>query len=129
MKFCPYCGAHLQDSAAPFCSECGQKLQTLNESDKVDRKEKKRLPFFRKRKRTKPAENLAKAEPEPSTDDSSVESEDADRNYDGYYEDILPTDLGRKREPVDRSLVIKILLLCAGVFLIISACVVALYLL
>ena len=86
-------------------------------------------PFLHAKKQKQQASDPVVSEQEPAPPDEALLDAEADRNYDGYYDDILPTDLGKKREPVDRSLVIKILLLCAGVFLIISACVVALYLL
>ena len=129
MKYCPYCGAPLQDSAASFCSECGQKLVPVQEEGCSEQKKKRFPPFLRAKKQKQQASDPVVSEQEPAPPDDALLDAEADRNYDGYYDDILPTDLGKKREPVDRSLVIKILLLCAGVFLIISACVVALYLL
>lgn len=129
MKYCPYCGAPLQDSAASFCSECGQKLVPVQEEGCSEQKKKRFPPFLRAKEQKQQASDPVVSEQEPAPPDEALLDAEADRNYDGYYDDILPTDLGKKREPVDRSLVIKILLLCAGVFLIISACVVALYLL
>lgn len=129
MKYCPYCGAPLQDSASSFCSECGQKLVPVQEEGCSEQKKKRFPPILRAKKRKQQASDPVVSEQEPAPPDDALLDAEADRNYDGYYDDILPTDLGKKREPVDRSLVIKILLLCAGVFLIISACVVALYLL
>jgi DNA-directed RNA polymerase subunit M/transcription elongation factor TFIIS len=34
MKYCPYCGAVLADSAASFCSECGKVLPSVSKSSK-----------------------------------------------------------------------------------------------
>lgn len=129
MKFCPYCGAPLQDPAASFCSECGKKFVPVQNEEAPEQKPKRRLfrsfPQKRKQKPKKGAVGERGAAPV----DGPLSDEEADCNYDGYYEDVLPADLGKKREPVDRTLVIKILVLGAAVFLIISGCVAALYLL
>ena len=84
-------------------------------------------PFVKKRKQ-QPEKGVV-GKPESAPVDGSLPDEEADRHYDGYYDDVLPADLGKKREPVDRALVVKILVLGAVVFLIISGCVAALYLL
>lgn len=31
MKYCPYCGAAIADSAASFCAECGKTLPIVTE--------------------------------------------------------------------------------------------------
>ena len=49
--------------------------------------------------------------------------------YDGYYDDVLPTDLNREREGFDMELVKKIGIIAGAVLLIIVLCIVALYLL
>ncbi|WP_353963955.1 hypothetical protein [Ruthenibacterium intestinale] len=119
----------MQDSAASFCSECGQKLVPVQEESCSEQKKKRFPPIFRAKNQKQQATDPVVSEREPAPPDESLLDAESDRNYDGYYDDILPTDLGKKREPVDRLLVIKVLLLCTAFFLIISACVVALYLL
>ena len=49
--------------------------------------------------------------------------------YDGYYDDILPPDLDREKEGLDKELIKKVVLVGIGVFVIISMCVALLYVL
>ena len=64
----------------------------------------------------KPAQPLAETKPE-------------DDGYDGYYDDVQPPDLDRTREGVDKELIKKIVILGVSVLLIISLCVVMMYVL
>lgn len=132
MKFCPYCGADLLDSTVVFCAHCGKKLpphevgitEPLTEEKRPEdipkpkaeppRKEKKHKK--KKKKQTKKAEK-------------SVEEVPADDGYDGYYDDVLPPDLDRAKEGMDKELVKKIVVLGIGVVLIIGLCVVMMYVL
>ena len=52
-----------------------------------------------------------------------------DDGYDGYYDDVLPPDIDRTREGIDKELVKKIVILGVSVLLIISLCVVMMYML
>ena len=56
---------------------------------------------------------------------SEVEALDCD----GYYEDVQPIDADRQREGVDTRLILRVVLLVAGVALVIGGCVAALFLL
>lgn len=47
--------------------------------------------------------------------------------YDGYYDDVLPPDLDREKEGLDKELIKKVVLVGIGVFVIISMCVALLY--
>ena len=131
MKFCPYCGADLLDSNVLFCSHCGKKLppheagitESLTEQMRPEpapsqketpRKEKQ----TKKKKKSSPKKSTAPAEV-PSTDDG----------YDGYYDDVLPPDLDREREGLDKELIRKIVTLGIGVVFIIALCVVMMYVL
>ena len=48
-------------------------------------------------------------------------------DYDGYYEDVQPIDADRQREGVDTRLILRVVLLVAGVALVIGGCVAALF--
>ena len=100
MKFCPFCGASVLDDTVSFCSECGKSLS-------------KKKPKNSNLDPPKPSEEEAKAED----------------GYDGYYDDIVPTDTGKPREGVDWVLMKKIGLIGAAVVVIICLCIAAMYLL
>ena len=130
MKFCPYCGADLVDSKVLFCAECGAKLppheagrtEPLKEDMRPASQEPKEMTYKDKKKtRNKPA---AQKHPAQHIDESPQ-----DDGYDGYYDDVQPPDLDRTREGVDKELVKKIVILGVSVLLIISLCVVMMYLL
>ena len=130
MKFCPYCGADLLDSNVLFCSHCGKKLppheagitEPLTEEKRPEpappQKETPRKEKRTKKKKSSPKKSTAPAET-PSTDDG----------YDGYYDDVLPPDLDREREGLDKELIRKIVALGIGVVFIIALCVVMMYVL
>lgn len=101
MNFCPYCGAEIISDSASFCSECGKVF------------------YNHKRKTIKEnsdAGKIAKEEPDP------------DFGYDGYYDDIIPSDNVAERQQLDKTTVKNIILICIGVFFIITLCVIAMYL-
>ena len=52
-----------------------------------------------------------------------------DFGYDGYYDDIVPSDIDREREGIDKELVKRIAVIAGAVLIIISLCIAALYLL
>ena len=58
-----------------------------------------------------------------------VEETPVDDGYDGYYDDVLPPDLDREREGLDKELIKKIVALGVGVVFIIAMCVVMMYVL
>lgn len=58
-----------------------------------------------------------------------VVGEAVDDGYDGYYNDVLPPDLDREKEGLDKELIKKIAILGVAVMLIISLCVVMMYVL
>lgn len=131
MKFCPYCGADLLDSNVIFCSHCGKKLppheagltepltEDIRPVSQVPKKETYKGKKKKERKKQAPkklVQPLAETRPE-------------DDGYDGYYDDVQPPDLDRTREGVDKELVKKIVILGVSVLLIISLCVVMMYLL
>ena len=124
MKFCPYCGAELMNSEVSFCVECGKKITPevsasgANPGGKgsaVPKKEKK------KSKKDKPRAKRAAPIPE-------IVGEPVD-DYDGYYNDVLPPDLDRVKEGMDKELIKKIVALAAVVLVIIGLCVLMMYML
>ena len=132
MKYCPYCGADLLDSNVLFCSCCGKKLppheagltEPLTEDMRpVSQEVKSKTYKNKKKKEKKPAPMSSKVQgsvnAQPPTDDG----------YDGYYDDVLPPDIDRERDGVDKELVKKIVILGICVVLIISLCVVMMYVL
>lgn len=52
-----------------------------------------------------------------------------DDGYDGYYDDVLPPDMDREKEGLDKELIKKVALVGIAVFAIISMCVALLYVL
>lgn len=131
MKYCPNCGAAFSDGTASFCSECGKQLavndavgehvadtdKTLNATGKKKKKTKKDKPV--KQKKSKKEKKALK----------EVIDEPVDDGYDGYYNDVLPPDLDRVKEGLDKELVKKVVAVAVGVVFIISMCVVMLYVL
>ena len=119
MKYCPYCGADLLGGTVSFCSECGKSIKCR----KTKAKSEKKPPAERKKKtKTKVPKDITE-ESEP------VEtSEVADDGYDGYYDDILPTDDSVERQGLDKQTVKNLIIIIVGVIVAISICVVAMYL-
>lgn len=136
MKYCPYCGADLLKEDAAFCVECGKQLlvspEATPENDQsakkagpaaskiakdTDKKSKEKVP--KKGKRKKKAEA-----PIPE-----IMGEPVDDGYDGYYNDVLPPDLDRVKEGLDKELIKKIVVLGIAVICIIGICVAMMYLL
>lgn len=135
MKFCPYCGADLLKEDAAFCTECGKKLSAAEEAnspvheadgqhDAKPSKRKVSKKDFQKRKKSKQEKKKAQEPPLPE-----IEGEPVEDGYDGYYDDILPPDLDREKEGLDKALIKKIITLTVAVILIIGLCVVMMYVL
>lgn len=130
MKFCPYCGADLLDSKVLFCSNCGKKLppheagitEPLTEEmrPEPEKTPKADAPSKKKEQRKK------KIKKKPTTVEEEVPVDDG---YDGYYDDVLPPDLDRVKEGLDKELIKKIVALGVGVIFIIALCVVMMYVL
>lgn len=155
MKYCPYCGAELVDGAASFCAECGKSLpsaasskvtdDTVSEStiktersqsepsmpDETEEKQpakKKKQKQKKKSARAKGKDRKVKKPKEPLPE-TEAEEQHEDPDYDGYYDDILPPDLDRQREGLDKKLIQRVAVITGVVAVIIGLCVAALYLL
>lgn len=97
MKYCPYCGAPLVDSAVLFCAECGKHLPETEAKKESEEQE---------------SEELSESQEQP----------EMEAGYDGYYEDVVPVDDGWKKEGVDQQLIKKVLLVVAGLILAVIVC-------
>lgn len=111
MKYCPYCGASLPDSAVSFCPECGKSLPKSTVEKPPKEKKKKENPV-----KTKTRPKKAK-KPEPPIDDG----------YDGYYNNRLPIDEGHRRDGMDKHIIKKVAALVLCLLVVIGACVAILY--
>lgn len=133
MKFCPYCGADLLKEDAAFCAGCGKKLSVAEEapspaheadSQHNAKPSKQKTPKKDSRKRKKSKQKKVQEPPLPEIEGKPVED-----GYDGYYDDVLPPDLNREKEGLDKELIKKIVTLTVAVILIIGLCVVMMYVL
>lgn len=125
MKYCPYCGEALADPQVSFCPECGKTLARAIpplDSEQSASEEKQNRAAKQKKGRKRKAVQSAPMET------AAPEATPQDEGYDGYYDDILPSDNGGSREGIDKGLVKKIVLLLGIVLLVIGACVAMMYL-
>ena len=104
MKYCPYCGAELPESAVSFCGECGKSLPQIT-TEKPEKAKEKRADL--------------KSEAEAPANQ--------DEGYDGYYDDVLPDDDTVTGRTVDKNLIKKIALLAGCVCVVIALAVLAMY--
>lgn len=125
MKYCPYCGADLPDSAASFCTECGKRLSPAKAAPE---KEKAKDAVGRKGVGKKRDALPAKLQKHSDYGDETPPSSKAD-GYDGYYDDVLPSDAGKLGDEIDTGLIKKVTAVIGAMLLIIVLCVVAMYLL
>ena len=108
MKYCPFCGAALPDSAVSFCPECGKALPESSAPTEPPKEKKTR----KSSKKIKPTpKKRAKAEP-PVEDD-----------YDGYYDDRLTIDEGHRRDGLDKGIIKKVVAVVLCLLVVIGACV------
>lgn len=116
MKYCPYCGAVLPDSAVSFCPECGKSLPE-NSPSAPTKPPKEKKPRKKTQKSKPTPKKRAKVE-QPSEDD-----------YDGYYDDHIPIDEGHRRDGLDKGIIKKVVALVLCLLVVIGACVAILYIL
>ena len=101
------------------------KSEGREEKQPVQKKERK---LKRKSDRSKGKNRKEKKPKEPAPEPESEEKPE-DPDYDGYYDDILPPDLDRQREGLDKKLIQRVAVITGVVAVIIGLCVAALYLL
>lgn len=100
MKYCPNCGCELKDETLTCCIECGEELPIVKKKKKRKRKQKK-----------------------------SIDHENQNDFYDGYYDDRIPVDAEQHNEEIDKILIRNIIIVLLCVLFIISICVAVLLLL
>lgn len=121
MKYCPYCGADVLNGSVSFCAECGEALNGAVKGKKA-KKEKKKADKKPVKEKVTPTvtEEAYETEPEPAPD--------PDFGYDGYYDDVLPADDAVERQQLDKATIKNLIIIAVGVFLAITICVIAMYL-
>lgn len=130
MKYCPYCGTELVNGAASFCTECGKNLQdTVKEVMPAKEKKSPQTEEKKLRSKKKRTAKTKKGFGKKPDDALSPKETQEDLGYDGYYDDIVPSDIDREREGIDKELVKRIAVIAGTVLIIISLCITALYLL
>ena len=132
MKYCPYCGADLPREDAAFCMECGEKLSAKKEipgSEQTPAPEKPKKAKQAKKKKGTQVKPPKETKKRKATVLPEVVGEPVDDGYDGYYNDVLPPDLDREKEGLDKELIKKIVALCVSVVFIIGICIVMMYVL
>ena len=125
MKYCPYCGADLPDRAVSFCAECGKQLSPAKAAPE---KKKAKDAVGRKGAGKKQGALSDKSRKHSDNRDAPTPSSKAD-GYDGYYDDVLPSDTGKLGEEIDTGLIKKVAVVIGAMLLIIVLCVVAMSLL
>ena len=134
MNTCPKCGASQSSAGTAFCPECGYSFSASRKA--VGKHEIKRQDGPKAAKTQKSARKSAarsgrrsSKEIKPGRIGISAENEHAvkDDSYDGYYDDVLPTDDGEYRQGLDSKTVKNILYLLIGVIVVVGICVVILY--
>ena len=129
MKYCSYCGSELASEDVIFCANCGKKLPPHEAGITEPLTEEMRPEHVREKKPKKEAEPAKSKKKNVRLEAVPNEPKPVDDGYDGYYDDVLPPDIDRVREGLDKELIKKIVALGVGVVLIISLCVVMMYLL
>ena len=81
--------------------------------------------MFHKRKKSEAKQTEDKAGTDRPDEETGADQEP----YDGYYDDVLPPDLDRIGEGMDKYLIEKIAAVIVAVLFIVSMCVLMLYLL
>ena len=134
MKYCSYCGSELASEDVIFCANCGKKLppheagitEPLSGDMRPEPASQKPAQEKESPKEANPTRGKKKKFRLEAVPNDAKPVEDG---YDGYYDDVLPPDIDRVREGLDKELIKKIIALGIGVVLIISLCVVMMYLL
>ena len=118
MKYCPYCGAAQEVSAAAFCPECGEALAP-SQLKRPSAPPPAPRPGAKRKKKKRQPKTQAKAAP--------PKRRPAEDGYDGYYRDTPVVDGGQARVGLDPILAKKIIWLAVGVLLVIGLAILAMY--
>lgn len=142
MRFCPYCGAELLKEDAAFCVECGVRInpsegktgssERMREGGDNGRREQpsQRRPRPEERRRNADhGKRRTQGKPNHREESRPVRRYKLDQvdDYDGYYDDIVPSDKGNLHEEIDKKLIKKIGLLIFGVLMVVSLCLLMMY--
>ena len=141
MKKCPECGSRIKSSTAVCCPACTAPLPAPK--SRVGKHEiqsnSKRKPLIvsdrrissendKKVNRKRKAPEMANEERLPNTEQKRVSGRpprDASL-YDGYYDDVLPSDNGEYRQGLDTRTLKNIAVLLAAMLVVVTICVIAL---
>ena len=105
MKYCPYCGADFADGAASFCMECGKSLPTAEGGQKKPKEKPVKSQKRMEKKRKHPSPKPRKKHEKPVGEHVGGAFHPKEDGYDGYYDDVLPSDAGKLKEGPDMELV------------------------
>lgn len=83
-----------------------------------------------KKKRSQSVQpEIVKQTRQAAQEQEQILENDSEDDYDGYYDDVLPEDEGCFSEGLDRTLIRKVFIIAGAVFLIVSLCVLMMYVL
>ena len=122
MKYCPYCGADFADGAASFCMECGKSLPTAEDGQKKPKEKPVKSQKRMEKKRKHPSPKPRKKHEKPVGEHVGGAFHPKDDGYDGYYDDVLPSDAGKLKEGPDMKLVKKVSAVAEVMLLIVKPC-------
>ena len=134
MNYCPYCGASIADGAASFCAECGKSFPSQKETRETRPASKtksggRRQLTSTRRKPKKPWRKPNRSTKRTCGPSRQPKSNPQDEGYDGYYDDIAPSDDGHVRERMDPELIKRAAMVAAGALGIIILSLIMMYLL
>lgn len=131
MEYCSFCGAELINGTASLCSACGNQVRNPDEPVTVEiQQDDATTTPVKENKQKKPKKKRQKSpKHRKSKDIPETAGAPMDDGYDGYYDDVLPPDLDRVQDGVDKELIKKVIFLILGVSAIILICVALLYVL
>lgn len=104
MKYCPYCGADFADGAASFCMECGKSLPTAEGGQKKPKEKPVKSQKRMEKKRKHPSPKPRKKHEKPVGEHVGGAFHPKEDGYDGYYDDVLPSDAGKLKEGPDTKI-------------------------
>ena len=141
MKRCPECGARIRNRSAVHCPACTAPLpaprpsvgkhEIQSKSGRKpliisDRRISSEIDNKAKRKRKAPEKTNAERLPSSPRKRMPGRPPRDDSLYDGYYDDVLPSDSGEYRQALDTRTMKNIAILLAAMFVVVTICVVAL---
>ena len=141
MKRCPECGARIKNRSAVRCPACTAPLPAPRPSvgkHEIQSKSGRKPLIVTDRRISSETKNAKKLrhkaakknvnETVPCSGPKPISEKPArnDSLYDGYYDDVLPTDSGEYRQGPDTRTLKNIAVLLAAMLVIVTICVVAL---